>query len=161
MKQKNYHSTDSRGNEQYNINLTFIVSTYRVLISFDDSDEYQLDLRNTNFGELIGFEKKIVTMTECGIKLPYITNSIDVLNINTNAITDSIVNGENTNNTAVIPTDNLTRSFPFSFEPRRPFYCPVLSHNISEMRIYVTDSLVGPVHFSGIDWFMTLILLSM
>ena len=111
-----------------------------------------------NFGELIGSEKKLVTKTEYGTKLPNITNSIDVLNINTNAIKDSIVDGINTNTIAVIPTDNLTRSYPFTFEPRRTLYCPVSSNNISEMRIYVTDSLGRPVNFNGIDWFMTLIL---
>ena len=76
-------------------------------------------------------------------------------------ITDSIVNGINTNTIAVIPTDNLTRSFPFMFEPKRPLYCPVSTFHIDEMRIYVTDSLGRPVNFNGIDWFMTLILHSM
>ena len=94
-------------------------------------------------------------------KLPNITNSIDVLNINTTAITDSIVNGINTNTIAVIPTDNLTRSYPFTFEPKRPLYCDISSFNIDEMRIYVTDSFGRPVNFNGIDWFMTLILQSM
>ena len=151
MDQKNHKTGD-----KYHVNLTFTLSTYRVLISFDNSDEYQLDLRGTNFGDLIGFEKKLVTMTEYGTKLPKLTNSIDVLNINTNTITDSIVNGENTNTIAVIPTDNLTRSYPFTFEPRRPLYCPVSSFIIAEMRIYVTDSLERPVNFNGIDRFMTL-----
>ena len=105
MAQKNHHSTDSSGNKQFHINLTFILSTYRVLLSFDDSDNYHVDLRNTNFGDLIGFEKKIVTMTEYGTKLPNITNSIDVLKINTSAMTDNIVNGINANTIAVIPTD--------------------------------------------------------
>ena len=100
-------------------------------------------------------------MTQYGKKLPNITNSIDKLNINLSAITDSIVDGINTNTIAVIPTDNLTTSFPFTFEPKRPLYCPVSSHNISETRIYVTDSLGRPVNFNGIDWFMTLILHSM
>ena len=86
MDQKNHKTGD-----KYHVNLTFMLSTYRVLISFDNSDEYQLDLRGINFGDLIGFEKKLVTMTEYGTKLPNITNSIDVLNINTNTITDSIV----------------------------------------------------------------------
>ena len=94
-------------------------------------------------------------------KLPNITNSIDVLKINTSAITNSIVNGINTNTIAVIPTDNLTRSFPFTFEPKRPLYCDVSSFHIDEMRIYVTDSLGRPVNFNGIDWYMTLILHSM
>ena len=99
-------STDSSGNKHFHINLTFILSTYRVLLSFDDSDNCHLDLRNTNLEVyLIGFEKKIVTMTEYETKLPNITNSIDVLNIYTSAISDNIVNGINTNTTAVIPTD--------------------------------------------------------
>ena len=84
-----------------------------------------------------------------------------MLNINTSAITDSIVNGINTNTIAVIPTDNLTRSFPFSFEPKRPLYCSVSRYHIDEMRIYITDSLGRPVDLNGIDWFMTLILHSM
>ena len=71
-----------------------------MLVSLDG--DYQLDLRGTEFGDLIGFEKKLITKTEYGSKLPNITNSIDVLNINTTAITDSIVNGINTNTIAVI-----------------------------------------------------------
>ena len=104
---------------------------------------------------------KTLRKTEYGAKLPNITNSIDVLNINTSVINDSIVNGINTNTIAVIPTDNLTRSYPVTFEPRRPLYCPVSSFNIAEMRMYVTDSLGRPVNFNGIDWFLTLRLHSM
>ena len=131
MVQKIHHSTDSSGKKIYSINLTFILSTYPVLISI--SDNYQLDLRGTEFGELIGFEKKLITKTEYGTKLPNITNSIDVLNINTSAITDSIVNGINTNTIAVIQTDNLTRSFPFTFEPKRPI-CIALYHHFTLMK---------------------------
>ena len=100
--------------KKFHININFILSTYRVLITFSD-DKFRLDLREKNFGELIGFEKKLITKTEYGTKLPNITNSIDVLNINTNAIKDSIVDGINTNTIAMIPTDNLTRSYPFYF----------------------------------------------
>ena len=156
MSQKSHHSTDSKGNKTYSINLTFILSTYRILVSIDGS--YQLDLRGTNFGDLIGFEKKVVTKTEYGTKLPNITNSIDILNINTTAITNSIVNGINTNTIAVIPTDNIRRSFPFTFEPKRILFCDLASSQIDEMRIYVTDSLGRPVNLNGIDWYMSLIL---
>ena len=106
----------------------------------------------------LDLKKKLVTKTEYGTRLPNITHSIDSLNINTTAIKDSVVNGVNTNTIAVIPTDNLTRSFPFTFEPRRQLYCPVSSHYISEMRIYVTESLGKPIDLNGIDWFMTLLL---
>ena len=158
MAQKSHHGTDSKGEKTYSINLTFILSTYRVLLSL--VGDYQLDLRGTDFADIIGFEKKLITSTEYGTKLPNITNSIDVLNINTDAITNSIVNGVSTNTIAMIPTDNLTRSYPFTFEPKRPLFSPVLSNNISEMRIYVTDSRRRKINFNGIDWFMTLILRS-
>ena len=82
MTQKNHHPTDSKGEKKYSINLTFILSTYRVLISLDSA--YQLDLRGTEFGDLIGFEKKLVTKTEYGTNLPNIKNSIDVLTAGTN-----------------------------------------------------------------------------
>ena len=78
MDQKSHHSTDSKGAKVYSINLTFILSTYRVLVSLDG--DYQLDLRGTDFGDLIGFEKKLVTKTVYGTRLPNITKSIDSLN---------------------------------------------------------------------------------
>ena len=156
MVQKSHHSTDSKGQKTYSINVIFILSTYRILITIDGS--YQLDVRGTDFGDLIGFEEKLVTKTEYGTKYPYIKRSIDSLNINTTARKDSVVNGVNTNTIAVIPADNLTRSYPFTFVPRRQLYCPVSSHYISEMRIYVTDSVGNPVDLNGIDWFMTLLL---
>ena len=99
----------------------------------------------------LDLKKKLVTKTEYGTKLPNITNSIDSLNINTTAIKDSVVNGINTDTIAVIPTDNLTRSFPFTFEPKRQLYCPVSSFSISEIRVYVTDSLGKPIDLNGID----------
>ena len=90
MKQKNHHSTDPKGQTQLQINLTFVLSTLSVLITFID-DEYWFDLRGSDFGDLIEFEKKILTKTEYGAKLLNITNSIYVLNINTSAIKNSIV----------------------------------------------------------------------
>ena len=156
MDQKSHHSTNSKGEKVYSINLTFILSTYRVLVSLDGN--YQLDLRGTDFGDLIGFEKKLVTKTEYGIRLPNITKSIDSLNINITAIKDSVVNGVNTSTIAVIPTDNLTRSYPFTFEPQRQLYCDVSSNYISQIRMYITDSLGKPIDLKGIDLFMTLLL---
>ena len=111
MERQNHHSTDQSGNKTFHINISFVLSTYRVFISFSDN-KFQLDLRGTDFGSLIGFEKKLVTQTEYDTKLPNITNSIDVLNINTTAIIDSIADGQNTNTIAMISTDNLTRSYP-------------------------------------------------
>ena len=101
MEQKNHHTTD-KGIKNFGINLTFILTTYKVLLSIT-SDSYWLDLRGTEFGDLIGFDKKIVKKTEYGAKLPNITSSIDQININTSAIKDSIVDGRNTDTIAVVP----------------------------------------------------------
>ena len=153
MDQKN-HKTEG----EYSINVTFVLSSYRVII--DMANNYQLDLRNTNFEELIGFEQKVISQTEYGSMLPNITNSTDIIHINTDAITDSIVNGINSNTIAVIPTDNLIRSYLFSYEPRRLLFSPVSSSQISQMRFYITDALGRPINLNGIDWFLTLILRS-
>ena len=142
MDQQN-HKTGNK----YDINISFVLSTYRVITQIDNS--YQLDLRNTEFGDLIGFPEKIVNKTEYRSRLPNITNSIDMIHINTDAIT-------NTNTLAVIPTDNMTRSFPFTFEPRRLLFNEVLQLNISQMRFYITDSLGRPINLNGVDWFTTL-----
>ena len=131
------------------------MSKYKILVQIDNN--YQLNLRNSKLGDLIGFAEKIVKKTEYGDgNLPNITNSIDMIYINTYAIT----NGVNTNTAAVISTDNLTRSFPFTFEPRRLLFNEVLQLNISQIRFYITDSLARAIGLNKIDWFMTLILRS-
>ena len=134
------------------------MSTYRTLIQIDNN--YQLDLRNSEFCVLIGFTKKIVNKTEPGDDLPNTTNSIDMIHINTDAIATSILNGVNTNTLAVIPTDNVTRSFPFTLEPKRILLSEVSQLNISQMRFYITDSLGRQIGLNKIDWFMTLIVRS-
>ena len=148
----NNHNND----DKYDINIIFVLTTYKVIIEL--SNNYQVDLRNTNFGELIGFEPKIITSTEEGSKLPNITNSVDSLHINTDLISDSIVGGINSNTLFVIPTGTLRRSFPFVIEPKRALYSEITKKNISRMRFYVTDSLRRPVYLNGIDWNMTIII---
>ena len=142
----------------YDINLLFILSTYKVVIEL--SNNFRLDLTVSNFGDLIGFDKKIVTSTEYGSRLPNITNSIDSLHINCDLISDSIVSGVSTNTLFVVATDNLRRSNPFTIEPRRALYNEISSSMISSIRIYVLDSLKRPVDLNGIDWYMNLILRS-
>lgn len=143
----------------YNINILFILSTYKVIIEISHKD-YQLDLRGSNFGDLIGFDKKIIINTENGSRLPNITNSIDVLYVNSDIVTDSIVSGILTNSLFIIPTDNLQRSHPFTIEPIRAQFNPVSSFIVSNIRFYILDSLKRPVNLNGIDWHMNLILRS-
>ena len=158
MKKKGLKTTDDKTGDKYHINLTIVLSRYRILIQIDNN--YQLDLRNSKFGELIGFTERIVNKTEYGTNLPNITNSIDMTYINTDAITNSILNGVNSNALAVIPADNLTRSFPFTVEPRRLLLIEVSQLNISQIRFYITEPLGRPIGLNKIDWFITIILRS-
>ena len=144
--------------DKYDINIGFVLSTYKVIIEL--TNNYQLDLRNTKFGELLGFDPKIVRTTEEGSKLPNITNSIDSIHINTDIINDSIVGGSASNTFFVIPTGTLNRSFPFVKEPIRALFNEVSRTTISRMRVYVTDSLRRPLDLNGIDWNMRIILRS-
>ena len=148
------------GKDKYHINMLFILSSYRVVIELED--DYQLDLRNTEFGDLLGFDKKkkVITQEEYSARLPNITNSIDKINIHSNIVTNSILSGNSDNLLAVIPVDILTRSYSFKFEPRRLLFNDVSKINIDEMRFYITDALGRPIDLNGIDWFMTLILRS-
>ena len=108
-----------KSDDDYNVHLIFVLSSYRIVIQL--SNNFQLDLRNSSFGDLIGFDKKLVTQTEYSSGLPNITNSIDNVNINCDMISDSITDGTFSNTLTVIPTDNLTRSYPFHLSLKELF----------------------------------------
>ena len=142
----------------FGINILFVLSTYKVVIELKTN--YKVDLRNTEFGDLLGFDKKIIVKTEYGSRLPNITRSVDKINVHSDIVSNSIISGSDDNLLCVIPTDNLTRSYSFKFEPRRLLFNELSRTNINEMRFYLTDSLLRPINLNGIDWFMTLILRS-
>ena len=118
-------------------------------------------MSESKFGDLIGFGDKIVDKEEIGSKLPNITNSTDVIYFNTDAVSDSLVDGISSNTIAVIPTDNLRRSFPFTFHlPINWLFNPVSSNNIKSMRFYLRDALNRPIDLNGINWYLELVLRS-
>ena len=149
---------DEPSNNRIGVKIYFVLTSYRVVVEL--GNQWQLDIRNSTFGDLIGFEPKILTTTGYSSKLPNITNSVDSLHINCDIVTDSITDGRYSNTLVVIPTDNLTRSYPFTFEPRRALFSPISKTIISEMRITLTDSLGRPIDLNGVDWYMSLILRS-
>ena len=149
---------DEPSNNRVGIKIYFVLTSYRVVVEL--GNQWQLDIQNSNFGELIGFEPIIIKNTSYSSKLPNITNSVDSIHINSDIITDSITDGRYSNTLVVIPTDNLTRSYPFNFEPKRALFSPISNTNISEMRIYITDSLGRLINLNGVDWYINLILRS-
>ena len=149
---------DKPSNNVVGIKIYFVLTSYRVVVEL--GNQWQLDISNSNFGELIGFEAIIIKNTSYSSKLPNITNSVDSIHVNCDIVTDSITDGRYSNTLVVIPTDNLTRSYPFSFEPKRSLYSPISKTNISEMRIYITDSLGRPINLNGVNWYINLIIRS-
>ena len=121
------------------IKIYFVLSSYRVAVEL--MKQWQLDIRNSTFGDLIGYKPQILTKTGYSTKLPNITNGVDSLPIKCDVVSDATTDGRYSNTIAMIPTDNLTRSYPFTFEPKRALFSPVSKIIISEMRITLTDSL--------------------
>ena len=149
---------DEPSNNRVGVKIYFVLTSYRVVVEL--GNQWQLDIRNINFSELIGFEPGILTTTSYSSKLPNITNSVDSIHVNCDIVTDSITDGRYNNTLVVIPTDNLTRSYPFTFEPKRALFSPISKTNISELQIYITDSLGRPINLNGVDWHINLILRS-
>ena len=141
----------------YPINISFILSTYRVIIEV--SANYQFEMTK-EFGILLGFDQGVIMKTTYGPRLPNITNDIDSILIHSDVISDSIVDGGLSNVLCMYQTDTLIRGHPFSIEPKRLLYCPVSKDRISDMRFYVTDGLNRPLDLNGVNWSITLILRS-
>ena len=143
---------------KYGINLYFVLSTYRVVVELDEN--YQVDLTNSDFRKLIGFDSKKIVQTEYGTNLPDITRGVDEIYINCDKVIDSITDGLSSSTIAVIPVENLIRSLPFQYKPRFLAYSPVSGHLISSIRFYVTDSSGNPIDLNGINWYIELFLRS-
>ena len=90
--------------------------------------------------------------------MPNVTNSINVRNVNCDANTDSMVDVISSNTIIVIPTANLTRSFPFVYEPRFLSYSPVAPSTIGQIRFYLIDSVRRPVDFNTINCYIDIFL---
>lgn len=111
------------------VKIYFVLTSYRVVVELGDG--WQLDIRNSKFGDLIGFEPKIITLTDHSSKLPNITNSVDSIHINCDIVTDSITDGLKSNTLCVIPCTNYTEVFLLNLNPS------VLSLILFRKRIYL------------------------
>ena len=141
---------------KYGINISFILSSYRVLIELDEN--YQLDFRDSDFGKLIGFDSKIIPKTEYAPNLPDITRGVDEIHINCDKVIDSILDGNSTSTIDIVPVVGLRRSLPFTHIHHFLSWNPISTHQISEMRFYVTDPSGDPIDLNGVDWYIELFL---
>ena len=117
-------TTDSEGKEVFPITLTFDKPTFRVLITLEK--DYRLDLTKSNFNRLIGF-KKVVLRDErnVGSTTPNISEDTDVLNIHCDLISDSLVDGQESDIIFSFGKGTLQSSYNFVLEPRRVIFNPV------------------------------------
>ena len=142
---------------KYPITLEFDNTTFRVTVTL--ANNYQLDLTASNFNELIGFDKKVLTNeTNIGPKVPNLSQDSDILNIHCDLINDSLVDGQDTDIIYSFSTSVLQPSYSFTIEPQRITFNPTNKNSISSIRIYITDGKRRLVDLNGADTSFSLIL---
>ena len=143
------------GNETYGIDILFDLTTHKVFIKLDQN--YQIDFKNSgNFGNLLGFDKKVLKSSSCGTKFPNISNSIDNLYIRCFLLSaESIISGKRSNVLHTFSTNTKTRSLPFEIQPVNHFGTRINTKVISEVTFYVTDDEDREVDLNDIDISLT------
>ena len=98
--------------DDYGINILFDFSTYKVFIKLDEN--YQIDFAGSgNFNDLLGFDKKLLTGSAFGQRLPNITNSIDNIYLRCSLLSNSILAGKRSDVLFTFPTNTKVRALPF------------------------------------------------
>ena len=121
----------------YPITLQFNNTTFKTTVNL--ATNYQLDLTTSNFNDLIGFKKQILTSTSNGDYTPNLSQDTEILNIHCDLISESLVNEHETDIIYTFGTNDLPPSYAFTKEPLRVKYYPVNKYMIDTLRIYITD----------------------
>jgi len=141
----------------YPITLEFDNTTFKTKINL--AKNYQLDLRTSNFGDLIGFNKRILTSFEnYGDYTPNLSQETEILNIHCDLISESLVDGDETDIIYTFGTNDLQPSYAFTKEPLRVQYYPVNKNIINTLRIYITDGKRRIIDLNDADTSFSLIL---
>ena len=132
------------------ISLTFDNATFRVLIVMKEN--YQLDLTQSNFYDLIGFDKVVLKeKTNIGPRVPNLAQDTEMLNIHCNLTSESLVDGEDTDIIYFFSTSVLKPSYSFTLEPKKKMFSPVNKNRINSIRIYITDGKRRVINLNGTD----------
>lgn len=100
----------------------------------------------------------IVTEASYGTKLQNITRSVDNVFIQSNAISDSVVSGDNSDILYRFSVDNLPLRYPFHIEPKRSLFSNICSNMIRKIHIHLTDTQDRPIDLNNIPVSLILIL---
>ena len=154
-----YIKNVTKTGDTFPITLAFDDTTFRVTVTL--AENYQLDLRASDFNDLIGFDKKILTSgTHIGSRVPNLSQHTDILNIHCDLINESLVDGKETDNIYLFSTSVLRPSYSFTLEPLRVTFNPINKITISSIRMWVTDGKKRSVDLNGADTSFSLILKS-
>ena len=154
-----YIKNATKTGDTYPITLVFDDTTFRVTVTL--AENYQLNLRASNFNDLIGFDKKILASgTHIGPRVPNLSQDTDVLNVHCDLVNESLVDGEETDIIYSFSTSVLKPSYSFTLEPQRVTFNPVNKTTISSIRIMITDGKRRLVDLNGADTSFSLILKS-
>ena len=120
--------------DDYGINILFDFSTYKVFIKLDEN--YQIDFAGSgNFNDLLGFDKKLLTGSAFGQRLPNITNSIDNIYLRCSLVSNSILAGKRSDVLFTFPTNTKVRALPFKEHPHIHYlWNEINTKYISEIR---------------------------
>ena len=148
---------DGANNNEYPITLEFDNTRFRVTVTL--ANNYQLDLTASNFNELIGFNKTVLTSeTNIGPSVPNLSQDTDILNIHCDLINDSLVDGQDTDIIYSFSTSVLRPSYSFTIEPRRVTFNPTNKNIIDSIKMYITDGKRRLINPNGADTSFSLIL---
>ena len=149
--------TKTSDKTSYPITLKFNNTTFKTTINL--APNYQLDLTTSNFSDLIGFNKRILTSSEnVGDYTPNLSQDTEILNIHCDLISGSRVDGDETDIIYTFGTNDLQPSYAFTKEPLRVQYYPVNKYIINTLRIYITDGKRRIIDLNDADTAFSLIL---
>ena len=154
---KDNTKTGTASNPSFPVTLEFDDTIFRTIITL--AQNYQLDLTQSDFNDLIGFNKKIITNSEnIGEYIPKLSQDREILNIHCDLISDSLVDGDETDIIYSFSTSTLTPSHSFTQEPRRMQFNPVNKNMINKIRIYITDGKRRIIDLNHSDTSFSLVL---
>ena len=139
----------------YIFNLHFYMTVYRVVILVHE--DYELDLTQGSFSELLGYGKTVLSGDSVGRKIPNITRGVDWVFIHCDLISRMTKNVER-DVIYSFSTANLQVSYPFQKVPHRIKWHPVNKNVIDSIRIRVTDGRDNPLDLNGIDVALSLMI---
>ena len=87
-----------------------------------------------------------------------ISHKTEILNVHCDLISDSLVDGEESDIIYSFSTSTLTPSYSFTQEPRRVQYNPCNKNTINKIRIYITDGKRRIIDLNHSDTSFSLIL---